>query len=294
MTSRDGWTWENHVEWGTPGHDQNDLNVAASFRGAFFVGGGYSYARLTASCDGQRWSEGRIPGGSPVFGLEVVGDELFAICLRGDVHKTHDGEHWQLVGRAEMPTKTHWIRGTACGNGLIVGSGDYGPALVCNPATGNITVTQMAGQIDKNATWRRVAFGNGRFIVGGQAGLLATTRDGRVWENNVTFPDRGDIYCVEWTGREFIAVTSSGALLSADGLTWNSTEDKWPRQVRRVGDWLYGYGWPPSKFSRSADGQVWELVPNPRQWQAKVYAVGRLVGGPPPKLPTASSGIESK
>ena len=294
MTSRDGWTWENHVEWGKPGHDQNDLNVAENFQGAFYVGGGYSYARLTATRDGKTWSEGRIPGGSPIFGLEVVDDELFAVGLRGDIHKTRDGEHWQLVGRAEMPTKTHWIRGTAYGNGLIVGSGDFGPALVCDPGTGKIAVTQMAGQNDKNATWRRVAFGNGRFVVGGQAGLLATTRDGRIWENNVTVPERGDVYCIAWTGREFVAVTRVGAFLSTDGLTWKSTDVKWPRQVRRVGEWLYGYGWPPSNFSRSTDGSNWELVPNPRGWQGKAYALGSLAGGPPPKLPEPPPAIVEK
>jgi len=30
-----------------PGHNQDDLNVAASFQGAFYVGGGYFSGRLT-------------------------------------------------------------------------------------------------------------------------------------------------------------------------------------------------------------------------------------------------------
>lgn len=197
MTSRDGLAWENHVEWVKPGHDQNDLNVAACFNDALFVGGGYSYARLTATRDGKTCSEGRIPGGSPVFGLEVGGEMLYAVCLRGDVFKTTDGEQWELVGRADIPTKTHWIRGTTFGNGLIVGSGDFGPALVCDPETGKLSVTQMAGQSDENATWHRVAFGNGTFVVGGQAGLLAVTRDGKSWLNNETVAERGDTQCVE-------------------------------------------------------------------------------------------------
>ncbi len=285
MVSRDGLSWQHHVAWGQPAHDQNDLNAAVNFRGAFFVGGGYSYARLTATCDGQKWSEGRIPGGSPIFGLEVVGDTLYAICLRGEVFKTADGAEWELVGRGEMPTKTHWIRGTAVGNGLIVGSGDYGPALVCDPATGKITVTQMAGQTDKNATWRRVAFGNGTFVVGGQAGLLAATADGQTWHNNHTVPERGDVMCVEWTGKQFLAVTTQGVYASADGRTWQSREGKTPRQIRRVGDWLYGYSWPPSNFSRSRDGVTWEPIENPQQWQAKAFAVGPLSGGQPPALP---------
>src|SRR6185312_7615167 len=77
MLSKDGVAWGHHVSWGPPKHDQNDLNVAVSFKGAFFAGGGYFSGRLTATRDGAAWSDGVIPGSSPVFGLEVVGDTLY-------------------------------------------------------------------------------------------------------------------------------------------------------------------------------------------------------------------------
>jgi hypothetical protein len=133
MVAVDGLDWGNHVAWGEPKHDQNDLNVAAFFKGAAYVGGGYSIARLTATRDGQTWSEGALPKGSPIFGLEVLNDVLYAITLRGQVYKTADGQTWTLVAAAEMPTKTHWIRAAASGNGIIIGSGDYGPALAFDP-----------------------------------------------------------------------------------------------------------------------------------------------------------------
>lgn len=285
MLSRDGLAWERHQEWGPVGHNQDDLNVAANFRGAFFAGGGYFSGRLTATRDGESWSDGVIPGSSPIFGLEVMEDTLYAIDLRGHVFKTTDGEKWPLVTSAEMPSKTHWIRGTDQGNGLIVGSGDFGPVIAFNPANDTIVVTQMDGQVDKNPGLRRVAFGNGVFVIGGQAGLLAVTKDGVDFQNNRVVPERGDIQCVVWTGREFLATTTKTALRSTDGLDWQPASGTPPRQIRRVNGWLYGYGWPPSKISRSQDAVTWQPVPNEKQWQGKAYAYGPLAGGAPPSVP---------
>ena len=39
MLSSDGKTWTQVGSWSKPGHNPDDLNVAASFRGAFYVGG---------------------------------------------------------------------------------------------------------------------------------------------------------------------------------------------------------------------------------------------------------------
>jgi len=284
MLSRDGKNWEKHTSWGEPKHDQNDLNVACNFKGTFFAGGGYSRGRLTGTRDGERWSDSLIPDSSPIFGLEIMGDTLYAIDLRGKVFKTADGERWQVVAYAEMPTKTHWIRGTAQGNGLIVGSGDFGPAIVFDPKTEKITVTQMDGQVDKNPGPKRVAFGNGIFVVGGQGGLLAVTKDGKTWDNNKVNAERGDIKCVEFIGKEFLVTTTKGTLRSADGLTWKPVSETVPSQVRLVNGQLYGYG-SPAKFSRSADGIKWEAMPNEKEFQAKAYAYGPLAGGLPPGGP---------
>lgn len=285
MLSRDGMHWEKHQEWGPVGHNQDDLNVAVNYQGAFYAGGGYFSGRMTATRDGETWSDGVIPGSSPIFGLEVLGDVLYAVDLRGKVFKTTDGEKWTAVAAAEMPSKVHWIRGADQGNGLIVGSGDYGPVIAFDPATEKIVVTQMDGQVDKQPGLKRVAFGNGIFVIGGQAGLLAVTKDGVTFENNHMVPDRGDIRCVAWTGQEFLATTPKGALRSTDGRDWQPASGNPTPQIRRVNGWLYGYGWPPSKISRSRDGISWESVPNDKQWQGKAYAYGPLAGGPPPNLP---------
>src|SRR3954467_9452986 len=83
MLSSDGKTWTQVGSWSKPAHNQDDLNVAANFKGAFYVGGGYFSGRLTATRDGKTWNDGVIPGSAPIFGLEVLGDALFAMDLRG-------------------------------------------------------------------------------------------------------------------------------------------------------------------------------------------------------------------
>lgn len=291
MFSTDGLTWENHVAWGEPKHDQNDLNCAAFFKGTAYVGGGYYSGRLTATRDGKTWSEGVLPNSSPVFGMEILHDALYAITLRGQVYKTSDGESWTMVAAAKMPSPTHWIRSTVSGNGVIVGSGDFGPAIVFDPKTEKITVTQMAGQKDKNAMWKRVAYGNGVFVVCGQDGLLAATKDGHSWQNNETRPERGNFSSVVWAGDGFLATAEKqDALFSQDGLEWKKFETKAPHTLVRAGDWVYGWSWPPSKIKRTRDGATWEPVPNAKEYYAKDVVVGNLSGmGSPPKLPGTPS-----
>ena len=60
MLSTDGKTWTQVGSWSKPAHNQDDLNVAANFKGAFYVGGGYFSGRLTATRDGKTWNDGVI------------------------------------------------------------------------------------------------------------------------------------------------------------------------------------------------------------------------------------------
>jgi photosystem II stability/assembly factor-like uncharacterized protein len=321
MLSKDGKAWEQVASWSAPSHNQDDLNVAANFKGAFYVGGGYFSGRLVASRDGKQWSDGVIPGSSPLFGLEVMGDALYAIDLRGKVFKTTDGDTWKLVATPKMPPPTeamwnaarerakkdgkdetkitegqvqgHWIRGTAQGNGLIVGSGDYGPVIAFDPKTNEITVTKMAGQDDKNPGPKRVAFGNGLFVIVGQKGLIARTKDGKTFEDNEINETRGDIQCVEFNGKEFLLTSTdpktkaNTVLRSTDGKSWSPITWPVPKQVRLVHGFLYSSGYAPTKLARSQDGgQTWESLKNDRGWHFKAYAYGPLAGGSPPKAPT--------
>lgn len=320
MFSADGKSWSQVGSWSKPGHNQDDLNVAANFKGTFYVGGGYFSGRLTATRNGKDWSDGVIPGSAPIFGLEVLGDALFAIDLRGKIFKTTDGEKWELIATSKMPPPTevmwaaarsrakergqdeksvtesqaqgHWIRGTAQGNGLILASGDYGPVLAFDPQTNSTNVTKMAGQDTKNPGPKRVAFGNGVFVVVGEKGLIARTTDGKTWEDNRTRDDVGDVQCVEFNGSEFLLsyadpkTKTTKIMKSSNGSAWENVDWAVPRQIRSVNGVLYSSSYPPTKLVRSTDGgRTWEPLKNEEGWHFKAYAFGPLAGGPPPQKP---------
>ena len=149
----------------------------------------------------------------------------------------------------------------------------------------------MEGQTEKKATLKRVAFGNGVFVVGGQDGLLAVSDDGLQWKNNKTVAERGDVSSVIYTGKQFLASTKSkGLLVSDDGQQWKSAElepsQKSPSKMVKAGDWIFGWSWPPYQVKKSRDGLQWEAVSNPQKYYVKDIVLGDLAGtGEPPALP---------
>src|SRR6185295_2540359 len=174
------------------------------------------------------------------------------------------------------------------------GSGDYGPVVAFDPKTNETTVTKMAGQDTKNPGPKRVAFGNGVFVVVGEKGLIARTKDGKAWENNRNRDDVGDVQCVEFTGKEFVlsstdAKTKTSKMMkSADGVAWEFIDWPVPRQIRLINGVLYSSSYPPTKLARSHDGgKTWEPLANEDGWHFKAYTYGPLAGGPPPKVPPA-------
>lgn len=294
MWSEDGLTWSNGVSWGPPKHDQNDLHCATTYRGAFYVGGGFSKSRLTATRDGQKWSVGEIPrGGGPTVGLNVFNDRLYATTMRGVVFFSDDGSTFTFAGRAESPKIDYRVRGTAQGNGVIIGAGDFGTLIVVKGAAApgdqkEVSFQTMAGQSEKKATLRRVAFGNGVFVIGGQDGLLATTADGASFENNETNPDRGDIMSVVWTGKEFLAVTATVILSSKDGREWSPQPNRQRLKfVSAANGLLFGRDWRRERIHASRDGgQTWTLAENPDGFHSVSVTYGELAGsGEPPALP---------
>jgi hypothetical protein len=103
----------------------------------------------------------------------------------------------------------------------------------------------MAVQDEKKATLRRILFGGGAFLVGGQNGVLTTSSDGVTWPNENTVPDRGDIPSVVWTGKQFLAFTQSNIWMSVDGLQWQSRPNNARLKfVYAAGDRLFGRDYP--------------------------------------------------
>lgn len=289
MVSRDGIHWDRHAEWGKPGHDQNDLNVVTFFKGAAYAGGGFFSGRLAATRDGVHWSDGVVPESKPIFGFEVIGDAMYAVDLGGRVHVTTDGRTFKKVASATMPSRTHFIRQTAQGNGIIVGSGDFGPVIAFDPRTNEITVTQMPDQTVKKPFSHPVAFGGGVFVIGGLDGSIARTTDGVALEYADGKQARVEMHSIVWTGAEFLASAKGGGFRSQDGLTWTRVDRKLGRVVRGCNGLFYSRSWPASHVSYSQDLSDWVPMPNEKKYWVSAVAFGQLSGEKtPPPLPAAA------
>jgi len=293
MVSPDGLEWFHHTAWGEPKHDTNDLGAIAFFNGAAYVGGGYFHPRLTATCDGQNWSVGALsPGGGPTTGLGVIDETLYAITIRGDLYRSHDGESFEKIadGKASRD-EPGAIRRATVGNGRLVGAGDFGMVASYHPASGQYEIQRLAGQEDKNATFKRIAFGNGVFVVGGQDGLLACSSDGVTWENNETTPERGDVRQLFFFDDHFYAVCRGAdrkttVYHSADGKAWEPTDlELAGNPIGVVEDHLY-VKVGKIGLQRTTDLEQWETIPNPENHDVRNLARGEMSGeATPPALP---------
>ena len=101
MLSSDGKTWTQVGSWGKPGHNQDDLNVAASFKGGFYVGGGYFSGRLPPPATARPGPTASSPAARRSSGSKSWAMPSIAMDLRGKVFKTVDGEKWEAGGDTE-------------------------------------------------------------------------------------------------------------------------------------------------------------------------------------------------
>jgi hypothetical protein len=66
------------------------------------------------------------------------------------------------------------------------------------------------------------AYGNSRFVAGGNAGRFAYSSDGTTWTDSTGRMDSGGVNSITY-GTRFVAVSSSGKIAySSDGISWNN------------------------------------------------------------------------
>jgi hypothetical protein len=119
--------------------------------------------------------------------------------------------------------------------------------VVTGPAWTAVTVTTFG-----SSDIRCVAWGNGKFLAGGDNGKLAYSADGISWTAvaNTTFGS-STINCVAWGNGKFMAGGDSGKLAySADGISWTAVANS------TFSDYaINGLAWGNNKWV--AVGRVW-------------------------------------
>jgi len=246
------------------------LNGIAFGKGLFVaVGGGGVVLR---SPDGIDWISKRL---SPPCTLEDItfGDEKFiAICGSG-AFSTPDGKNWTLENDFGGSTGLTRI---AHGAGKFIAGGERGG--IWTSVNGNDWTKRESGvsrritsvaflrdrffafvdgalpRVSEDAiVWREFefesanlpslldgAFGNGRFLLGGQSGQVLTSEDGKKWTRSIASP-YVNFYRIRFANGLFLSPVGSGVILSSvEGLKW--TEIQTSKTGQSLSDLAFGNG----------------------------------------------------
>jgi len=205
------------------------------------------------------------------------------------------------------------IEAIAYGNGKFVASGGGG---------------KMAYSIDNGITWtaintgtifdytynesthsstiRAIAYGNGKFVAGGEMGKMAVSTDGTTWTAvaDSTF-GTNYIKAIAYGNGKFVAVGYYGKMaVSTDGTTWTAVANNTFIALYPILSIAYGNGkfvaggrdgYGRGKMAYSTDGATWTSVDVSSMFDISINAIsygnGKFVAGSGNKVAYSTDGV---
>lgn len=168
---------------------------------------------------------------------------VYVIALDNGVAVSNNGTHWKNVQFFSKDSISK-IYGVASGRNMFVAVGSYGKIYHSAGGWSSWYESNLEKQKEEHFMFmlKGVAYGNGRFITGGDRGNLFESRDGKNWSRIVretvkvpsphfeqsdfpSFflrhkPDIGNIEGVVFGKENFICVGNKGIFASQDGREW--------------------------------------------------------------------------
>jgi len=167
----------------------------------------------------------------------------------------------------------------------------------------------------KQAYINAVAYGNGIFVAGGEAGKMAYSTDGKTWtavDVSDIFPTNNytsNIYAIAYGNNTFVAGGYNGKMAtSTDGITWTAvTSISGTTAISAItyGNGIFVAGGEAGKMAYSTDGKTWTAVADTGIWdyysstfgstKAAIYAIAYgngtfVAGGSEGKMATSTNG----
>ena len=235
-----------------------------------YVAVGISGAILHSS-DGQNWTA--VPKfTSNVFISCAYGEGVF-VCTDsvGNIYKRDESTlEWQCVHTVENFVDGY-VQCVRYINGMFVATCDE---KVLTSQTGTIW-TQVA---TLKKTINSIAYGNGTYVLVGNAGYIVTSADLKNW-SEYTRSSIGDIMNVSFAGGKFFICYANGQIdYSTDtGETWtNATSNTtssmaWIRDICSYSNNLYAVG-----YTTTGLGEIWISSNQGLTWQVAYTASNRL------------------
>ncbi|MCX6953889.1 MAG: hypothetical protein NTV51_17200, partial [Verrucomicrobia bacterium] len=273
LTSTDGSAWTEDSL------GQRATLYALGYRNGRFLGVGVNGFTITgnnasvfSSADGLTWTAQPFPATASITRLDSIKSLLttdtgfLGFGSGGLIAETTDGVAW--TGLTQPADRPHFSD-VVYGNGLFVAVGDKAtnqdiPGInqgrigaVYTSADGWNWQEQTSGV--RGSILRQIAFGGGRFVAVGTAGVVVYSDDGVAWQRAV------HPVVTSWAGVAYGAgrfvVVGSGTMTSPDGVTWSvqaGTAANTYSAIRYVnGGFFLSLSYFSGPVQRSLDGVNW-------------------------------------
>jgi hypothetical protein len=233
FTSTDASTWTSQ----TSGTSEQLVSVEWDASLSLFICVGVTTIRTSST--GTTWSAATIPSGlgTRSSNIQVPGSCALLTKLNGTWFTTlgssdhiltsTDGTTWvaPLIGGALSSTSVVIAGSTAVAttNSLF----KLNTLMVACPAAGGLMIAPLSTNswtavvTPATGIFRAVSYGAGLYVAVGNGGIIYTSSDGITWTSR-TSGTATDLTGIEWSGSEFIAISSTVAIRSTNGTTWAS------------------------------------------------------------------------
>ena len=127
------------------------------------------------------------------------------------------------------------------------------------PAAFDLYISRNSGTING---LNGIAYGNGRFVVVGDAGTILTSTNSADW-SPCSFSNPNDLHGITFGDGAFVAVGRAGTILtSPDGLCWTN-------QVSGTSHYLKGIAWGNGQYVAVGNGPTLLTSPDSTTWMAQ-------------------------
>lgn len=217
ITSDDGILWVKH-----------DEAFRASLLGISYGGNKHvavgSFGSIATSTDGASWD--KISEGVTQNLKDVIwtGSQYAAVGQVGTIVTSTDGLNWydHSLTMADVTPLTLLpeLRGITWNGSQLVAVGTYG-VIVTSP-DGATWTKQVSGQSTSTTLNKVIWAGDplNRFIVVGSGGRVLTSEDGENWTQCAAGLTSVPLFCISWSGSQFVATGTNVVLTSPDGINW--------------------------------------------------------------------------
>ncbi|MEO7426061.1 MAG: hypothetical protein ABI036_12805 [Fibrobacteria bacterium] len=203
--------------------DHYSLNAGAYGNGRFVAVGDWSGMQI--SPDGTLWTT-VAKRASGFFKTVIFAQDLFvAMGEAGKFATSPDGDTWAT----DSVATTHNLSDVANGPAGMVAVAYNWPTPSQGSIWGSPDGKAWSNLVPQASVYRGIAFGNGRYVAVGFAGVMGWSTDGKTWNNAAPLAKSKDFTDIAFGNGLFAAVGMDGAIAtSPDGAAWTerTTETK--------------------------------------------------------------------